>query len=241
MSAALNAPTGEMPEAEALWLELPPISSTAPRRLIVFLHGAGSSAERFAPVAIAWMLKFPGATGAILHALRPASVGAGGDWFDGLGPADTLAPRIVQAGRQVAERIEMLQQTTGVGGESTVVIGFSQGATLALELARSRPDLLGIAVSYSGRMIPPPRQGEVMAPAIHLLHGGMDSVVPVIHAQQACRRLSASGARVTLDVLEEYGHSIGQDMIILGTTRVMQTLFRDRRPKRSISGGTTLH
>ena len=80
-----------------------------------------------------------------------------------------------------------------------------------------------------------------MAPAIHLLHGGLDSVVPVIHAQQACRRLNASGARVTLDVLEEYGHSIGQDMIILGTTRVMQTLFRDRRPKRTASGGTTLH
>ena len=237
----MNAPPGEMPEAEALWLELPPISSTAPRRLIVFLHGAGSSAERFAPVAIAWMLKFPGATGAILHALRPASMGSGGDWFDGLGPADTLAPRIAQAGRQVAERIEMLQQTTGVGGESTLVIGFSHGATLALELARSRPDLLGIAVSYSGRMIPPPRQGEVMAPAVHLLHGGLDSVVPVVHAQQACRRLKAGGARVTLDVLEEYGHSIGQDMIILGTTRVMQTLFRDRRPKRRVSGGTTLH
>jgi hypothetical protein len=66
-------------------------------------------------------------------------------------------------------------------------------------------------------------------------------VVPVVHAQQACRRLKAGGARVTLDVLEEYGHSIGQDMIILGTTRVMQTLFRDRRPKRRVSGGTTLH
>jgi predicted esterase len=74
----MSAAPGDTPEAEALWLELPPISSTAPRRLIVFLHGAGSSAERFAPVAIAWMLKFPGATGAILHALRPASVGAGG-------------------------------------------------------------------------------------------------------------------------------------------------------------------
>jgi predicted esterase len=90
-------------------------------------------------------------------------------------------------------------------------------------------------------MIPPPRQGEVMTPAIHLLHGALDSVVPVVHAQQACRRLAASGARVTLDVLEEYGHSIGQDMIIVGTTRVMQTLFRDRRRRRTAAGGATLH
>jgi len=42
-------------------------------------------------------------------------------------------------------------------------------------------------------------------------------------------------------VLEEYGHSIGQDMIIVGTTRVMQTLFRDRRRRRTAAGGATLH
>jgi phospholipase/carboxylesterase len=227
--------------AKALWLELPPISATAPNRLIVFLHGAGSSAERFAPIAIAWMLKFPSATGAILHALKPASVGSGGDWFDGLGAGDALAPRVILAGQQLAHRIEALQRTAGVGPESTVVVGFSQGATLALELARSRPDLLSVAVSYSGRMIPLPSHGEALSPTIHLLHGELDSVVPVAHAQQARRRLAASGARVTLDVLEDYGHSIGQDMIILGTTRVMQTVFRDRQAQRRKADGVTLH
>jgi len=228
-------------DLEALWLELAPISPTAPKRLIVFLHGAGSSAERFAPIAIAWMLKFPGATGAILHALRPASAGAGGDWFDGLGTTDTLAPRVIAAGQQAAQRIEALQHSTGVSPQATIVVGFSQGGTLALELARSRPDLLAVAVSYSGRMVPLPSQGDTLAPTIHLLHGELDSVVPVVHAQRACRRLAASGARVTLDVLEDHGHSIGQDMIILGTTRVMQTLFRNRRPPRRSSEGNTLH
>jgi phospholipase/carboxylesterase len=228
-------------DAEALWLELPPISSSAPNRLIVFLHGAGSSAEWFAPIAIAWMLKFPSATGAILHALKRASVGSGGDWFDGLGTRDTLAPRVIHAGQQAAHRIQTLQHMAGVGPESTIVVGFSQGATLALELARSRPDLLSVAVSYCGRMIPLPGRGEALSPTIHLLHGELDSVVPVVHAQQACRRLAAGGSRVTLDVLEDHGHSIGQDMIILGTTRVMQTVFRDRRPQRRKADGATLH
>ena len=225
---------------QALWLELPPISGQAPKRLLVFLHGAGSSAERFAPIAIAWMLKFPGATGAILHALEPSRVGQGGNWYDGLGTAEELAPRVALAGQRVAERIEALQQSVSVKGSDTVVVGFSQGATVALELARSRPDLLAIAVSYSGRMIPPPRQGEVVVPAIHLLHGTADSLVPVIHSERASRRLQASGARVTLDVLEGQGHSIDQDMIIVGTTRVLQTVFRNRmRPVRA--SGMTLH
>ncbi len=55
---------------EQVWLELPPISASAPRRLLVFLHGAGSSPENFAPVAIAWQLKFPGATAVLLQGLR---------------------------------------------------------------------------------------------------------------------------------------------------------------------------
>lgn len=231
------------PGAQALWLELPPISDTAPRRLIVFLHGAGSTAERFAPVAIAWMLKFPGATGAILHALEPAANGPGGHWYDGLGTPDTLAPRIIDAGQRVAHRIEALQAATGVSGQSTVVVGFSQGATLALELARSRPDLLSIAVSYSGRMIPQARAGEALQPTVHLLHGALDTVVPAIHSERASQRLSANGTRVTLDVLEDHGHSIGQDMVILGTTRVLQTLFRNRRPptRQRSDSSVTLH
>ena len=225
---------------EALWLELPPVAGEPSQRLLVFLHGAGSTAEQFAPVAIAWMLKFPRATGAILHALRPNQSGLGRDWFDSRGIGQTLEPRIVEAGRLVAPRIEALQRASGVAGAETVLIGFSQGATLALELARSRPDLLGIAVSYSGRMIPPPRQHETVKPTVHLVHGASDSLVPVIHSERASRRLQANGARVTLDVLEGQGQSIGQDMIILGTTRVMQTVFRHRRVPRA-DGVRTLH
>ena len=55
---------------EQLWLELPPISATAPKRLIVFLHAAGSTPELLAPVAIAFQLKFPGATVVLMQGLR---------------------------------------------------------------------------------------------------------------------------------------------------------------------------
>ena len=70
---------------EQLWLELPPISSSAPRRLLVFLHGAGSSPEAFAPVAVAWQLKVPGATVAVIEALRPAAASPGKEWDDARG------------------------------------------------------------------------------------------------------------------------------------------------------------
>ena len=228
-----------MNRAGQLWLELPPQSPRAPRRLLVFLHGAGSSAEAFAPIALAWQLKFPGATAAILEALRAGSLDRGRDWFDSRGVSADRQPRIEDACAVVAQRLEALQRTTGIDGSRTIVVGFSQGATVALELARSHAALASIVVSYAGQLARPIAPDERVAPTIHLLHGEFDSLVPAVHAERAYRGLSAAGADVTLDIAADEAHSIGQAMVNLGTTRVLQTLFRGRT--RRARNGSTLH
>lgn len=228
-----------MNRAGQLWLELPPQSAQAPRRLLVFLHGAGSSAEAFAPIALAWQLKFPGATAAILEALRDGSAHRGKDWFDARGVSADRQPRIENACAVVARRLEALQVATGIEGVRTVVIGFSQGATVALALARSHARLASIVVSYAGQLARPIAPEERIAPTIHLVHGEFDSLVPAVHAQRAYRGLRAAGADVTLDIAADEAHSIGQAMVNLGTTRVLQTLFRGRT--RRTRNGSTLH
>jgi phospholipase/carboxylesterase len=227
--------------SEQLWLELPPISARAPRRLLVFLHGAGSRPEVFAPIAVSWQLKFPGATAAILQGLQPSPARDGLDWFDARGVAADRVERVDQATRTVATRLLALQQAAQVGSEQTVLVGFSQGATVALELARARPELASIVVAYAGRLATPIRSEERVSATIHLIHGELDSLVPAVHAKQALRGLRAIGADVTLDITEDGTHSIGQDMIILGTTRVLQTVFRGRARPRKPRSRRTIH
>ncbi len=222
-----------------LWLELPAPSAQAPRRLLVFLHGAGSCVEAFAPVALAWQLKFPGATAAILEALREGSPRGGKDWFDARGVAADRRPRIGHASGVVAGRLEALQRTARIDGARTVVVGFSQGATVALELARSHAALASIVVSYAGQLARPIAPGECIVPTIHLVHGEFDSLVPAVYAQQAYRGLAAAGADVTLDIVADEAHTIGQAMVNLGTARVLQTLFRGRQ--RRVRDRSTLH
>jgi phospholipase/carboxylesterase len=218
-----------------LWLEMPPISASAPRRLMVFLHDAGSSPERFAPVAIAWQLKFPGATAVLMQGLQRHGPACG--WFDAL-DRDAHGPaRIDAAADAVGERIATLQRAAGIDAADTVLVGFGQGATVALELARAAPPLASIVVAYAGRLARPMREGERVGPTVHLIHGEFDSVVPSVHASRAFRGLRAVGADVTLDIVEDEAHAIGQEMVNLGTTRVMQTVFRGRAP----SGRRTLH
>lgn len=212
------------------------MSAHAPRRLLVFLHGAGSSPEAFAPVAIAWQLKFPGATAAILEAFRPGSLREGKDWFDGSGVAFDRVARIDEACDVLARRVTAVQRSTGVQSGSTIVVGFSQGATMALALARRHPASAAIVVSYAGQLARPIGPNERVEPTVHLLHGEFDSMTPTVHAQRAFRGMQACGADVTLDIVDCEAHSIGQAMINVGTTRVLQTLYRGRSKR-----GRTVH
>ena len=217
---------------QQLWLELPPLAFGPPSRLLIFLHGAGSRPETFAPIAIAWQLKFPRAVGVILQGLMPGAGGQGFDWFEGGGIASQRRGRIEAAASVLIERIETLQRIFGIGAERTVVIGFSQGATLALQALRAKPGLCAITVSYAGQLASPIGPHERLDANVHLLHGELDSIVPLVHARQALRGLQAAGSRVTLDIHADSGHTIGQEEIILGTTRVLQTIFRGRQPPR---------
>lgn len=233
--AASNA-GGGADNRGALWLEMPALSPSAPARLLVFLHGAGSRPEAFAPVAIAWQLKFPGATVAMLQGPIPASGGQGFDWYTEGGSAAERLARVDAAAHEVAVRVQALQRASGLDASRTVLIGFSQGATVALQALRSGHALCAIVVAYAARLASPIRPGERIGAAVHLVHGEFDTLVPLVWARRALRGLQAAGAEVTLDIGIEDGHGIGQEGVIVGTTRVMQTIFRGRRaPARPAS------
>jgi len=230
MSTAESTPRAR--RGDPLWLELPSLSRTAPRRLLVFLHGAGSSAEAFAPVAIAWQMKFPGASAAVIEALKPSASGTGRDWYDPTGPAQAHEERIIEAATAASRIIAEAQRSSGVDSASTIVVGFSQGATLAIELGRRTPSPASIVVAYAGRLARAVRPGESIGSTIHLIHGEFDSLVPPEQSERSFRRLRAAGADVSLDIAIDGTHTIGQHMVNLGTMRVLKTLFRGRSRRR---------
>ncbi len=238
MPESLPAP---LDPQDQLWLELPAISASGPPRLLIFLHGAGSRPETLAPLAIAWQLKFPGATAALLQGLRPSPGAVGFDWYDTRGVAEDRRAGVREAADAVVRRVKSLQNACGLSAERIVLIGFSQGATVALEVVRNHPGLAEIAVAYAARLASPIRADERIEASIHLIHGELDSIVPVVHARQALRGLLAAGAQVTLDINEDASHTIGQEGVILGTTRVLQTIFRGRQARQRAGQGPLLH
>jgi phospholipase/carboxylesterase len=218
---------------QQLWIELPPINGGEPQRLLIFLHGAGSNPDSFAPVAIAWQLKFPTAAAFVLQASVPSAVATPEgfmprfDWFSFHAPDHTA----VRGAALTAEKaIRSIQSSTGLGAHRTIVVGYSQGATVALDVARLAPKLADIVVSYAGQLSGAILANEkISASALHLIHGELDSLVTLDKAQRAYAQLMLAHSDVTLDILEDGTHTIDQDSINVGTTRVMQTIFRGRK------------
>ena len=225
----MSAAADRSAQQAQLWLELPPISPLATSRLLVFLHGAGSSPEAFAPIAVAWQLKFPGARVIIMQGLQRAADRSGSDWFDATGPMASRREQITAAVRELTVRIATLQSQFQIDAQHTMLIGFSQGATMVLEAARQSPAPASIVVAYAARLARPILPDEQVDATVHLLHGEFDTWVPLPFAEQAHRGLRAIGADVTLDVIESASHTIDADMLIVSTTRAMQTVFRGRR------------
>jgi phospholipase/carboxylesterase len=228
---------------QQLWIELPPINGGQPQRLLVFLHGAGSNPDSFAPAAIAWQLKFPTAAAFVLQAPFPSAVPAPEglaprfDWLPSQ-PLDQAAVR--GASLTVEKAIRAIQAETGLGAHQTVVIGYSQGATIALDTARLEPKIADIVVSYAGQLNGAILADEkISASALHLIHGELDSVVTLDKAHRAYSQLMQAHGDVTLDILENGTHTIDQDSINVGTTRTMQTIFRGR--KKSIQSIKSEH
>jgi predicted esterase len=151
--------------------------------------------------------------------------------------------------RLVARQIQDQQRLLGLLASQTTVIGFAQGATVALELVRrstleeahedSGPStsLCSVVVAYAAQLARPLLAHERVDGSVHLIHGDLDHRVPAIYGHQAYRSLKAAGADVTWDLLADATHTIGQDGVIVGTMRALHSIFRGRSKGRV----TTLH
>ena len=225
----MSLPADSMSPMEQLWIELAPYNGRAPDRLLVFLHGAGSTPETFTPLALAWQFKFTSAAAIVMQGLQPGATGHGYDWFAMSTDREARAQEACRAAREVSRRIAQAQENLGRDADRTTIVGFSQGANLALEIARMEQPCASIIVTHAGRLLRPLAEGQVIQPEIHLLHGEFDSQVLAQHSLRAYRALRGANASVSVDIVSDGVHSIGQDMVNVGTTRMMQTLFRGRK------------
>jgi phospholipase/carboxylesterase len=207
-----------------------PPHKLAANHLFVFLHGCGATAQSMVPIALRFQARFPSAAMVVPSGFNPdARGGVAQDWYPTRGlNCDNHGARVAAVLPDVEDLIRREQTNFEVPWQRTVLIGFSQGGTVALEAVKT-PGLAGAVVAYSSRYARLPANGTRIASRIHLVHGEYDSVVSPIYAERAARVLSALHVPVTLDIVTHLGHALTHNAISIGSLRLLQGIYERRR------------
>ena len=179
-------------------LRVPPVSGSHSDQLrlgpaeasqrLVLLHGWGADADDL--LDLGPLLVTPDVSVVALRAPEPHPHGSGRQWYD-LQPIDWS--RLPAARTALSERLQELAASVPL--QRTVLLGFSQGGAMALDVGSGLP-LAGI-VACSGY----PHEGWQPAAGgapVLLSHGREDPVVPYAASEAVLQRLQQSGTPAEL-------------------------------------------
>lgn len=186
---------------------LPP--SGRPEQLLILLHGVGASPAAMAPLAQLLRSKFAQSAVLVPAGFDAFDMGRPGrQWFSLQGlTEDNRVARVAAMLPRLIAWVHAAQQRLQVGPAATALVGFSQGSIVALEAVAAEDGLAGRVLAFSGRYARLPDRAPAYT-TIHLLHGGLDPVMPADHAREALQHLGALRGDATLDIAEEVGHEL---------------------------------
>jgi phospholipase/carboxylesterase len=186
-----------------------------PQQLFLLAHGWGADANDLLPLGQQLARAFPVSTVVSLQAPELAGDIGGFEWFSLANISDTnRIERVAAVLPAFCDEVRAWQQQTGTSAEATAIVGFSQGAIMALESTVAVDGLAGRAVGISGRFASLPERVPEKC-TLHLLHGKEDTVVPYRHTVEAAQRLLQLQADVTADVVPFIGHELDEELVDL--------------------------
>lgn len=180
------------------------------RAAMLMLHGRGDSAQGI--LSLADVLEVDG----VAYAAPEAE---GNTWYPHsfLMPLEHNEPQLSSALKAVQDAIGELE-AAGIARENIVLLGFSQGACLALESAARNATRYGGVIALSGGLIGPdgaPRNypGSLSGTPVFLGCSDVDAHIPEARVRESAEVMERLGGAVDLRIYPGMGHTVNQDEI----------------------------
>jgi phospholipase/carboxylesterase len=179
------------------------------KQLFILLHGVGARSSDLVPLASKLRDAFPGAAFLLPDGTFTFDGGGNGrQWFSISGVTEeNRAARVAGAMPALHAMVRHAQNRFRILQPDTALVGFSQGAIMALEFSVAHDGHVGRVLAFSGRFAKLPEKAPELT-TLHLLHGEDDRVIPVEHAYAAYERIMRLQRDTTLDVASSVGHEI---------------------------------
>jgi predicted esterase len=191
---------------ERVLMEGAPLESAA--GVLIAIHGRGGGAEDI--IALAREIAPPNVT-------IVAPQAAGNTWYPYpfLAPTERNEPYLSSALRTVADLVAQLGEH-GIPPERIALMGFSQGACLALEAAARNARRYAAVIGFSGGLIGPPGTsfdfaGSLDSTPVFLGCSDVDPHIPKERVEESAVALDRLGAAVDVRLYPGMSHTVNRD------------------------------
>lgn len=205
-----------------------PLSGGRATSLVVFLHGYGADGNDLIDIGRVWGRALPDAAFVAPHAPQPCGeMPVGRQWF----PLAGVEPHLLRQG--VLSAVPALDAfldaelaANELTDERLALVGFSQGAMMALHVGPRRKGPIAGIVGYSGLLAGPEHLTAELRhrPPVLLVHGDADPVIPVMAIFAANRALSDAGFAVEAHVRPGLQHGIDPEGLAWGVDFLKRSL-----------------
>lgn len=208
-----------------------PAAGGAPRQLVVIAHGLGANGADLIPLAESFATVLPHALFLAPDAPEPCDLVSPEEghhalqWFS-LGdwrPASMEAE--LRRGAPALDRfIDESLAEHHIPPTDYALVGFSQGAMMALFTGLRRQTAPRAILAYAGILLGPERLAEEIANTapVLLVHGARDDVVPAEFSCMAEKQLRALGVPVQSLQVPDLGHGIDPTGLAAGCRLLAQ-------------------
>lgn len=188
---------------------------------LVAIHGRGATADDI--VALAREIAPPG-----IAIVAPEA--AGNTWYPYrfMEPFDRNEPYLSSALKRIGDLIDDLSEA-GISPDRIAVMGFSQGACLALESVARNAQRYASAIGFSGGLIGPPGTrflypGSLAGTPVFLGCSDIDSHIPETRVRESAAALEQLGGNVETRIYPGMGHTVNRDELEAARTLLSNAL-----------------
>ena len=205
-----------------------PLSKKKPRQAVVLCHGYGGDGQDISNLAINWQRFLPETIFLCPNASEICTVNPQGyQWYDlSSDKEEVILEKSLVAEEKLNTFLDQVLDNFQLEVNNLALVGFSQGAMLALHVGLRRKKKCAGIVGYSGMLLDPDNlQNEVESkPPIVLVHGDIDPVITPLSLPKAETKLKNLEIPVETHMREGLGHGIDAEGVEIGKTFLHKNL-----------------
>ena len=215
---------------QSLKYEKFPHQNIKPNSLVILFHGIGADAFDLIPLAEFWFPKLKKTKFYSLHAPHPYKLAPSGrEWFNLQDRDQTRILKEIELLKPIIiSFIKTKIENYNLQYKDLILVGFSQGTMIALNLALTMEEEVKGVLGYSGGVILT-KSGKIeinSKPKICLVHGNEDDVVPKRMMSTTEIVLKDNNIDVNTHLLNNLGHGISQEGLEIGQNFLVKYLLK---------------